>query len=137
MENHTETKPYEDKPIALGIILKAAAALFLIAGFVHVVIWAEFNALDSHKKKIDPRVSPLQPRQQIPPGPHLEAQKPAMQGPVNEPFDPKNLATSRAQEKDLLDSYAWADEKNGVVRIPIEEAMKKVVAQESQTQPSK
>ena len=135
MENQTDTKPYEDKPIALGIILKALAVLFLVAGIVHVVVWLQFNALDAHKKQVDPRVSPLQPRQQIPPGPHLEAQKPSMRGSMDEPFDPKNLLASRAEEKNMLDSYAWVDEKNGVIRIPIEVAMKKVVA--SQTQPSK
>ena len=134
MEHPEETKPYEDKPIAFGIIWKAVVVLFLVAAFIHVLIWAEFRELDNYKKQVDPRVSPLQPKQQIPPGPHLEAQKPAVQG-TDEPFDQKNLIPSRAQEKVVLESYSWADAKNGVVRIPIDVAMKKVVAMELQKQP--
>ena len=63
MEHPEETRLYEDKPIAFGIIWKAVVVLVLVAAFIHVVIWAEFRELDNYKKQMDPRVSPLQPKQ--------------------------------------------------------------------------
>lgn len=137
MDQPVENKPqlpYEDKPINFRIVLKAVAGLLLVAALVHLIIWFEFRELDAYKKQADPRVSPLQPQRYIPPGPHLEAQRPAMQGLVEQPFDPKNLAASRAQETNVLESYAWVNEKSGVVRIPVRVAMKRFVEQEAQKQ---
>ena len=41
----------------------------------------------------------------------------------------QQLETLRAYEDDILHSYGWVDKEAGVVRIPIDEAMKKVVAE--------
>jgi hypothetical protein len=38
-----------------------------------------------------------------------------------------DLAARRAQEDSLLATYGWVDSEKGVVRIPIDEAMKLVV----------
>ncbi|WOO43649.1 hypothetical protein [Rubellicoccus peritrichatus] len=35
-----------------------------------------------------------------------------------------NLATVRAAQKDVATEYAWVNEKEGVVRIPVSQAMK-------------
>ena len=40
-----------------------------------------------------------------------------------------DLAAFRAQEEAVLSAYAWMDKEEGVVRIPIEEAMR-IVAEE-------
>ena len=42
---------------------------------------------------------------------------------------PEALAQLRAQQQELLHSYRLVDEKNGVVGIPIEDAMALVVAE--------
>ena len=44
---------------------------------------------------------------------------------------PEALAQLRAQQQELLHSYRLVDEKNGVVGIPIEDAMALVVAEAS------
>lgn len=135
----TPSPPYEDKPIALGIIIKAAAALVIVAAFVHVLVWWYFVGLENAHRKTDPRVSPLQPLKYVPPGPHLEARTPSIPAQSQEPFDPGALAANRAQESNMLDSYAWVDEKTQVIRIPIRVAMKRYVeqaqTQQAQTQP--
>lgn len=139
MDQPVENKPqmpYEDKPINLRVVIKAVIALLLVAAVVHLIIWFEFRELDAYKKQVDPRVSPLQPQRYVPPGPHLEAQKPAMQGLVEQPFDQKNLAASRAQEANVLQSYGWVNEQSGVVRIPVRVAMKRFVEQEARKQQS-
>jgi hypothetical protein len=47
-----------------------------------------------------------------PPGPRLQ---------VNPETD---LATFRAQEEGTLTTYAWVDKEHGIVRIPVQEAMR-------------
>ncbi len=42
------------------------------------------------------------------------------------------LAQVRAQQQELLEGYRWVDEKQGLVRIPIQQAMALVVAREEQ-----
>jgi hypothetical protein len=39
------------------------------------------------------------------------------------PDEPKNLSRFRADERQILSGYGWVDQKNGVVRIPIDQAM--------------
>lgn len=135
----TPTPPYEDKPIALGIIIKSAAAMLIVGAFVHVLVWWYFVGLENEHRKTDPRVSPLYPLKYVPPGPHLEARTPSIPEQSEEPFDPGSLAASRTQETNMLDSYAWVDEKNQIVRIPIRVAMKRFIeqaqTQQTQTQP--
>ncbi len=41
---------------------------------------------------------------------------------------PEDLATLRAREEKALDTYYWVDRDKGIVHIPIDEAMKQVVA---------
>jgi len=136
MDKHDkpDTPLFEDKEIELGPVLKGFLALLIIGGLVHVIIWAEFFVMDEQRKKADPAVSPLIPKQSVPSGPHLEALKPAASGSENEPFVGKSLKELRSQEANMLDSYAWVDERSGMVRIPIHVAMKKIVEKESQKQ---
>jgi len=51
-----------------------------------------------------------------PPGPQLQTNPGA------------DLKKFRAQEEKQLDTYYWVDRQKGVVHIPIEDAMKKLVA---------
>jgi hypothetical protein len=39
------------------------------------------------------------------------------------PDEPKNLSQFRASERSILGGYGWVDQKNGLVRIPIDQAM--------------
>jgi len=52
----------------------------------------------------------------LPPDPRLQAH-PA-----------RDLAAMRAEEQATLDGYAWVDREAGIVSIPIQEAMERVVA---------
>jgi len=88
MDNHNTGNqlPYEDKPLRLKPVLIAVVLMVVVGAFVHFLVWAEFSALDRQRKSQDPRVSPLAPARQIPPGPHLEAVRPAMPGAESEPL---------------------------------------------------
>jgi len=39
------------------------------------------------------------------------------------PNEPKNLGNFRAAEQHTINGYGWVDQKNGVVHIPIDQAM--------------
>jgi hypothetical protein len=41
----------------------------------------------------------------------------------------QDLSTYQARERELLEGYSWVDKNAGIVRIPIEEAIKRVVAE--------
>lgn len=43
----------------------------------------------------------------------------------------KRVPTAKAQSKHLLESYGWVDRAKGTIRIPIESAMKAVVAEQA------
>lgn len=126
--------PAEGSGINTRAVMTFCIVLIVIAVLVHVSMWYLFNVFDAQKKSADPALSPLAPRQQqLPPEPRLQAM-PNTADPQKQMFDPKDVESMQKNAKDMLDSYGWIDEKNGVVRIPIEEAMKLVVENEKQTQ---
>ncbi len=89
---------------AIGLAVVVALAMFLMA-------WM-FRFLARRQPTYGPPPSPLVKGRQIPPGPLLEVNE----GPA--------LQRLLAGENEVLNSYGWVDKQNGVVRIPIDRAMK-------------
>jgi hypothetical protein len=81
----------------------------LLASFAVVEVMNRIRA--RHPAEISPLANTLPER---PPEPRLQ---------VSAPLD---LNEARAAETATLNSYAWIDEKGGIVRIPIERAMELV-----------
>jgi hypothetical protein len=116
------------------VILKFCVALLIIAVVVHVVVWWLFKILDNRSKSQDPQLSPLAPKQQVLPSePRLQA-IPNKAGAENQIFDVPEVDPDLQTNEDLLKEYGWVDPKNGIVRIPISEAMKIITEKEKQTQ---
>ena len=122
----------EHSDVNFSGIMKAGIALLIVAVVVHVVIWVMFDVLKSHEAKLDPKPSPMFQKDQKPPDPQLQ-------------ISPRlDLQKFHAAEQNLLSSYDWVDRQQGIVRIPVTEAMKLVVQKENaltpqpqtQTQPS-
>jgi hypothetical protein len=90
---------------ALGLVLLTAASLWLVGWLVQ----RSSAALEATQ-----RPSPLGEFRGPPPGPALEV-LPAVE-----------LEALRAREQELLTTTAWIDALNGVVRIPIEQALELV-----------
>ena len=130
-----ETLPPADRSgINTRAVLIFCAALVITAIVVHIVLLFLFRAYDERLKSKDPVLSPLTPKQQqLPPQPRLEA-SPNTLSVDKQLFDPRGLGTFNQQANDQLNNYGWVDDKNGIVRIPIQEAMKKVVEQAKQPQ---
>jgi flagellar biosynthesis/type III secretory pathway M-ring protein FliF/YscJ len=100
-------------------ILMFAAALIVAAIVIHLLVWVLFRFMDAQQEANDSLQYPLAAQQETrePPEPRLQ---------TNPREDLREL---REQEHQVLSTYGWVDKNAGVVRIPIDEAMKRVVQQ--------
>jgi hypothetical protein len=130
-----ETLPPSDRSgINTRAVLTFCAALIVIAVVVHIAVWYLFGVFNQREKSKDPVLSPLAPKQQqLPPEPRLEAWPNTLHT-DKQLFDPRAMQKLNEQSDQQLNTYGWVDDKNGIVRIPIDEAMKKVVQQAKQPQ---
>ena len=108
---------YETSDVEVGPVLKAVGAMVVGTLLVVVMVLPAFSLLRSRAAAGEPPVPPmgrLDPNRE-PPEPRLQRR------PV------QDLADIRAEDETLLAGYGWVDEEGGVVRIPIEEAMRLIV----------
>src|SRR5438034_4061609 len=98
-------------------ILLFGAGLFVMVAVVSLLVWVLFGYVGSREAIRGPREYPLAATEQnrLPPEPRLQ---------TNPREDLREL---RVHEEQVLTSYGWVDRNAGVVRIPIDEAMKMVV----------
>jgi hypothetical protein len=87
----------------------------LVAGIlIHFIVWVLFRYFDAREGRA---VTPEYPlavtlENRVPPEPRLQT-------------NPRqDLQDFRAREDELLHSYGWVDKNAGIVRIPIDQAMK-------------
>jgi hypothetical protein len=82
---------------------------------------------DEKAKYKQPRLEGAQLLESNDPLPFVRSYDPSKEG--NSPqYHPEDMRPSSAHGKDLgLQEYKWVDEKNGIVRLPVEEAMKIVL----------
>ncbi len=90
---------------AVGASLLGTFVFLVIAPFV--LMWVYSSSVSDVSRKLTI----------APPGPRLQV-------------DPEaDLKAFRAKEERRLNTYYWVDKKNGIVHIPIDEAMKKLAAE--------
>jgi hypothetical protein len=117
MAEHQAMNPedhHEHSDVNIRAILGFGAGLFVVAVVVHLIIYALFGYFTRREGVRVPAEYPLAAAQERrePPEPRLQT-------------NPRqDLADLRAKEDDLLGSYGWVDKNAGVVRIPIDAAMK-------------
>jgi len=115
-----EHKPgvhHETTDVNIRGILVFGVGLIVSAVLIYFVVWVLFKYFESREARRVAPEYPLAATQEVrlPPEPRLQ---------TNPRGDLQDL---RAQEDQILNSYAWIDKNTGVVRIPIDEAMKLVV----------
>jgi hypothetical protein len=104
---------FEKEDIRATPVLRFLVGLALTCVVVALLLVAFFLGMRSY-------VAGLQP-----PPPHMKFEadrKPT--GPVLQERPARDLASVRSEEDAILRSYGWVDKSRGVVRIPVEEAMK-------------
>jgi hypothetical protein len=114
-ENHANPDvSHEQSDVNIRGILGFGAALIAVAVAVHLLIFGLFAYFNSREGIQGPAEYPLAASQG-----HREPPEPRLQ------TDPRqDLADMRAKEDEQLQSYGWVDKNAGVVRIPIDAAMK-------------
>jgi len=112
MAEEKKHKNYEESDAQFRGIFWSGVGLFAIIGFSFLLIIGIFNFLESWHGKSSKSISPLAESQQPPSGPLLQV-------------DPElDLVQFNAIEDSLVNSYGWVQKEAGVVRIPLDEAMK-------------
>ncbi len=117
---HGEDNPavrHEESDVNIRGIFGFAVGLIVVAIIVHLLVWVLFRYFDVREGRQTAVEYPLAAQQpeRLPPEPRLQ---------TNPREDLREL---RAGEDETLTTYGWVDRNNGVVRIPIDEAMKLVV----------
>jgi hypothetical protein len=106
---------HEESDVNIRGILGFAAGLIVVAIVIHVAIWGLFRFFDARAaRQAEQPEFPLAVTQEtrLPPEPRLQT-------------NPRqDMADLRAAEDETLTTYGWVDRNAGVVRIPIEEAMR-------------
>jgi len=104
-----------DADVNIGAIFKFCLGLIVTAVVVQGVVWVLFQYLAGREAVRVPLEFPLAVGQdeRVPPAPRLQ---------TNPREDLKEL---RDHENAVLNNYGWVDKAAGVVRIPIDEAIKK------------
>ena len=90
------------------IIFGVCLALLVIAGLVGSR--AVFHYFAGHQG-LGPPASPFENVRMLPNGPRLQVKA------------PQDLEHCKAAQEEILNSYGWVDQKEGIARIPIDRAM--------------
>lgn len=105
---------FEKTDVDAGSLLKAGFVILVVTiATVFFLYWLYF-------------VFVRQEAARQPPPPVLKAQAGLLTPPPPrlQPSPPIDLASFRAQEDSILNSYGWVDQEKKVVRVPIDEAMR-------------
>jgi hypothetical protein len=104
---------HEESDVNVRAIFGFGAGLLAAAIAIHVLIWLLFLVLSSRARTAESPVYPMAaPGDRLPPEPRLQV------SPRQELID------FRAREALILGTYGWIDRNAGIVRIPIDEAVR-------------
>lgn len=105
---------HEESDVNIRAILGFGVGLIVTAAVVHLLIFGLFRFFEAREAVKTAAQYPLAAAQG-----HREPPEPRLQ------TDPRqDLSDLHAKEDAVLDSYGWVDKNAGVVRIPIDAAMK-------------
>jgi len=109
MSEHEQTDAH------IPSIVKFGAGLFVLILIAMFAMWGMFQLLAAKQQAAGPAASPFHQEREIPPEPRLQANPSA------------DLQTIREAEQSALDSYGWVDRESGIVRIPIDVAIDRLL----------
>jgi hypothetical protein len=102
---------YEKTDTGIAMIIWSAFGLVLLTAVSLLIVWGIFNWF-KHREELSHRaLSPMASPSQLPPEPRLQIKS------------DEQIIHLHESEAHILSSYAWVDEKGGVVRVPIDKAM--------------
>lgn len=108
-DHHPETL-HEENAIQLTPVVIFAVVMILVSSATFLTVKIIQHTFDLNRVRSEAPMSPL-------------AQAPMPSTPMLQVSSGQDLIALRAKEQAALTSYHWIDEKNGVVAIPIAEAI--------------
>ncbi|HXF64015.1 MAG TPA: hypothetical protein VNK95_20485 [Caldilineaceae bacterium] len=111
---------HEVHDVSLRGIIRFAVALVVAAAVIHIVLYFALAVWSGRGIEEQPVRIQMVPAEVTPP---------AVPGPGLESAPSLSLEQWQAQEMETLTTYGWVDREGGVVRIPIEEAMQRLLEQ--------
>jgi hypothetical protein len=105
---------HDTSDVNIGAVVKFGGGLIVVAVLIHLLVWVLFLFFAGREASHVGLQYPLAIGQEnrLPPEPRLQ---------TNPRQEMRDL---RASEDAVLNGYGWVDKERGVVRIPIDEAMK-------------
>jgi hypothetical protein len=117
---------YEPRDLGGRGIIAFLVVLIIGTAVLAAVVWGYFDYHLKHMASEPPMTGTAMitdtPANQ--PDPTKRFPKPTLQ-----PDDVADLSKMRTDEDEILNTYGWVDQKNGVARIPIDDAIKTVAQQ--------
>ncbi len=102
---------YEKTDTGVAMILWAGVGLVILTATSLLIVWGIFNWF-KHREELNHRaLSPMASPSQLPPEPRLQIKT------------DDQIIQLHNREDHILSSFAWVDEKGGIVRVPIDKAM--------------
>jgi hypothetical protein len=121
----TSSVRHETSDVNVPSVLGFGAGLIVSGLVISLLVWALFLYFSEQAARRGSTVAGLTQQQTLPPPPRLQT-------------NPRgDLLELREAEDRVLTTYGWVDRNAGVVRIPIEQAMKLTVERGLPTRPSK
>ena len=126
---------HEVSDLRIGPIVWFLIGLAVATVVIGLLVVGLFDAFQSREEKSKAASSPLSnERQKLPPEPRLQL-APSTEEQLERKLPPdikkdsplREMKRLREEENEKLSSYGWVDEKARVVRIPIEEAKKRLL----------
>jgi len=132
---HTPEMEYEHQDMSPRSVYAFLIGLAAAGILVYFGLWGFYNFLEAHEKQ---RQTPQNPMVQpattetrvVPPDEYKKFPQPRLER--NERLEINEFLL---QEEQTLNSYGWVDQKAGIIRIPIERAMQRIVQQGLPTTP--
>ena len=122
---HTAGVAHEESGVEVGGVAWFTAGLALLMVLTAVLMWGMFRFFARTEHKKEPPPTSLT-REKKPEGDNPELMFPE---PRLQQHPALDLKQYRDDENEKLTKYGWVDPATGVVRIPIEEAKKKLLKQ--------
>jgi len=119
--------PTFDREIHLKGIVYSALGLVVIVIVSAALMWWLLRGFQKYDERHDERPTPIEAAnpQQPPPAPRLQV-APGFAGAL-EKSDREDMQAEREKEDKALSQPGWIDQRQGIVRVPIETAMQLVV----------
>ena len=116
-ESESAETHHETSDVNIRGILGFGLGLIVIGIVLHFAVWVLFTYFNSRETSSAAPEFPLAVSQgtRVPPEPRLQI------------HPREDLQDLRASEDAILNSYGWVDKNAGIVRIPIDEAMKLIL----------